>query len=101
MKAGLVGFSQSGKSTLFNAITGLAAASHGKGKASLGTVKVPDPRVDTRAGICKPEKTTWAEVVFVDVPGPVAKSGGLDAAAVNALKEVDALVLVIGAFGDH
>jgi len=101
MKAGLVGFSQSGKSTLFNAITGLAATSHGKGKASLGAVKVPDPRVDTLAGICKPAKTTWAEVIFVDVPGPAAKSGGLDAAAVSALKEVDALVLVVGAFADR
>ncbi len=98
MRAGLVGFSQSGKSTLFNAITGLAASGHAKGKAALGAVKVPDPRVDTLVGICKPAKTTYAEVVFVDVPGPQGAAGALDAAAIGALKEVDALVLVLGAF---
>ena len=101
MKAGLVGFSQSGKSTLFSAITGIAATHHAKGKASLGVVKVPDPRIDTIVAICKPEKTAWAEVVFVDVPGPAGKGGGLDTATVTALREVDALVLVLGGYGDH
>ncbi len=100
MKAGLVGFSLTGKTTLFNAITGLSAATGAgtKGKANLGAVKVPDERVDTLAAIYKPKKTTHAEVVLVDVPGPAAKAGGLDAQTTAALREVDALVLVIRAF---
>ena len=99
MKAGLVGFSQSGKSTLYSALTGLAASAAGsRGKASLGVVKVPDARVDVLSGICKPKKTTYAEVIFVDVPGPAKGARGLDSAAVAAVKEADALVLVVGAF---
>ncbi len=101
MKAGLVGFAQTGKTTLFNAITGLAAqafADAGKGRAHLGAVKVPDERVDKLSGIFKPKKTTHAEVIFVDVPGPKEKAGGLDATTQGALREVDALVLVVRAF---
>src|SRR5512145_2602421 len=99
MKAGLVGFAQSGKTTLFNAMTGLAAATGGaKGKANLGVIKVPDLRVDALSAICKPKKTTPTEVVFVDVPGPARDAKGFDAAAANALREVDALVLVLGAY---
>jgi GTP-binding protein YchF len=98
MKAGLVGFAQSGKSTLHSALTGLSAAGGGRGKANLGVVKVPDERVDTLSRICKPKKTTFAEVVFVDVPGPAKGARGLDAQAVAAVKEADALVLVLGAF---
>ena len=43
MKAGLVGFSQSGKSTLYSALTGLAAAAGGgRGKANLGDKTMVD-----------------------------------------------------------
>ncbi len=99
MKAALVGFSQSGKTTLFNAMTGLSAAAGGaKGKANLGVVKVPDERIDKLTAICRPKKSTHAEVVFVDVPGPSREARGFDAAAANALKEADALVLVLSAY---
>jgi GTP-binding protein YchF len=101
MKAGLVGFSLTGKTALFNAITGLSAATGAggaKGKTNLGAVKVPDERIDRLSAIYKPKKTTHAELVLVDVPGPAAKAGGLDAATTSALREVDALVLVLRAF---
>ena len=50
MKIGLVGFPGTGKSTVFNALTGLTAETgFGSAKANLGTVKVPDPRVDARS----------------------------------------------------
>jgi len=100
MKAGLVGFAQSGKTTLFCAMTGLPAPAGGRGKASLGVVKVPDPRVDALSNICKPKKTTHAEVVFVDVPGPASGAKGFDSASATALKEADALVLVLAAYDE-
>ena len=52
MKIGLVGLPRSGKTTVFNALTGLSAetGASGRGKTNLGTVKVPDPRVDALAG---------------------------------------------------
>jgi ribosome-binding ATPase len=96
MKAGLVGFAQSGKTTLFNALTGLHAAA--RSQVNLGAIKVPDARIDALSAIFKPKKTTYAEMRFVDVPGPKGKGTGLDAEALRALTEVDAFCLVVRGF---
>jgi len=66
MKAGLVGYAQSGKTTLFNALTGLhKGGAAARGQVNLGAIKVPDPRVEALAAIFKPRKTSWAEMLFV------------------------------------
>ena len=99
MKAGLVGYSQSGKTTLFNALTGLHKGSvPGRGQVNLGAIKVPDPRIDALSAIFNPKKTTYAEMRFIDVPGPAGKGSGLDAAALRALAEVDSFCLVVRGF---
>ncbi|MBN2192939.1 MAG: redox-regulated ATPase YchF [Polyangiaceae bacterium] len=100
MKAGLVGFGQSGKTTFFNSLTGQSAQTGGgRGdKANLGVIKVPDTRIDRLSGIFKPKRTVYAEVLFVDVPGSRGKGGGFDSATVTALREADALVLVLRGF---
>jgi GTP-binding protein YchF len=99
MKAGLVGYAQSGKTTLFDALTGQHrhGAAAGRG-VNLGVIKVPDPRVDALAAIFKPKLTTFAEMHFVDVPGAAAKGSGLDAESLRALAEVDAFCLVVRGF---
>jgi len=99
MKAGLVGYARTGKTTLFNALTGLRKSGpSGRGQVNLGAIRVPDPRVDALAAIYKPKKTTYAEMSFVDVPGPAGKGSGLDADALRALAEVDAFCLVVRGF---
>ena len=98
MKAGLVGYAQSGKTTLFNALTGQHRGGASRGVVNLGVIKVPDPRIDALSAIFKPRKTTYAEVHFVDVPGPTGKGTGLDATALRALEEVDAFCLVVRGF---
>ena len=101
MRVGLVGYAQTGKSTLFNALTGLSAQTGIGGrqsKANLGAIKVPDERVDRLSSIYRPRKTTYAEVVFVDVPGPQRKGTGLDSATLQALLQVEALILVLRGF---
>jgi GTP-binding protein YchF len=99
MKAGLVGYAQSGKTTLFNALTGLHKGGQvARGHVNLGAIKVPDPRVDALAAIFEPRKTTHAELRFVDVPGPAGKGSGLDAESLRALAEVDAFCLVLRGF---
>ena len=99
MKAGLVGYAQSGKTTLFNALTGLRKGGPvARGQVNLGAIKVPDKRVEALAAIFKPKKTTLAEMRFVDVPGPAGKGSGLDAEALRALAEVDAFCLVVRGF---
>jgi ribosome-binding ATPase len=99
MKAGLVGYSQSGKTTLFNALTGLHKGTGGtRAQVNLGAIKVPDPRIDALSAIFKPRKTTYAEMQFVDVPGPAGKGTGLDADALKALGVVDSFCLVVRGF---
>ncbi len=100
MKAGLVGFAQTGKTTFFNALTGQHAQTGGgrSDKANLGVIKVPDVRIDRLSSIFSPRRTIYAEVLFVDVPGSRGKGGGFDTATLNALREADALVLVLRGF---
>ena len=98
MRAGLVGYARSGKTTLFNALTGLHKTGAGRPQVNLGAIKVPDPRIDALSAIFKPRKTTYAEMRFVDVPGPAGKGSGLDADSLRALAEVDAFCLVVRGF---
>ena len=106
MKVGLVGFAGSGKTTIFNTLTGLTAEVGGYGareKANVGVIKVPDPRVDKLAQVYNPKKKTYAEISFVDVAGPQAEDAeqtqsGLDPKLVQHMREADALVHVVRAF---
>jgi GTP-binding protein YchF len=88
---GLVGVPFSGKSTLFTALT--RAGSHG-GQANQAVVPVPDPRLTVLTEMERSRKTVAAQVRFVDAPG-----GTSSAQAIARLREVDALALVVRAFG--
>jgi GTP-binding protein YchF len=100
MKIGLVGLPGSGKSTVFAALTGLAVETGygASNKQNIGTVKVPDPRVDALSTLFDPKKTTYAEIVFTDLGG--GGGVGIDRATLNAMREVDALCQVVRAFPD-
>jgi len=87
---GLVGLPYSGKSTLFTALTRAGAAG---GRANQAVVPVPDPRLGVLTELERSRKTVPAQVRFVDVPG------GTGAQAVAALREADALAVVLRAFG--
>ena len=102
MKIGLVGFPGSGKTTVFNALTGLAAGtgfSSARGQTNLGTVKVPDERVGALANLYHPKKTTLAEITFSDVAGS-GSAKSLDDQTLAAMREVDALCQVVRGFPD-
>ena len=102
MKIGLVGFPGSGKTTVFNALTGLSAGtgfSAARGKTNLGTVKVPDERVVALANLFHPKKSTLAEITFSDVAGSGAAKS-LDDQTLAAMREVDALCQVVRGFPD-
>ena len=87
---GLVGLPYSGRSTLFTALTHAGAAG---GRANQAVVPVPDPRVDVLSDLERSRKRVHAQVRFTDVPG------GTGAQAVAALREADALCVVVRAFG--
>jgi GTP-binding protein YchF len=100
VKIGLVGLPGCGKSTVFSALTGIAVETGyaaGSGKANLGVVKVPDPRVDALAALYAPKKITYAEVTFTDLANTGATQG-LDRPTLNAMRDVDALCQVLRGF---
>jgi GTP-binding protein YchF len=99
MKIGLTGFAGSGKTTVFNAMTGLDVPVGFGGEVRLGTVKVPDERIDKLSAIFKPRKTIYAEITFCDIPGEHgAEKKGLSRKGLQQIRDMDALCLVIRDF---
>ena len=111
MKVGIVGFPRSGKTTIFNVLAGQHADVGGftePGKVHLGTIKVPDARIDRLSEIFHPRKTTYAEMVFADFPAPSrhgdeskGQGSALDTSTLTQMRESDALVQVVRAFTDE
>jgi ribosome-binding ATPase len=87
---GIVGLPYAGKSTLFAALTRSGSAG---GRANQAVVEVPDERLPTLAALESSRKVVPAKVRFVDVPG------GLTAQGIADFRQVDALALVVRAFG--
>jgi len=99
MKIGLVGFAGSGKTTVFNAMTGLDVPVGFGGELHLGAVRVPDQRIDTLSRIFEPRKTIYAEITFADIPGEHgAEKKGLSRKALQQIRDQEALCLVLRAF---
>src|SRR5215468_12082306 len=102
MKIGLVGLPKSGKTSLFNLLTGssVATSSFGasRGEMHAGVARVPDERVDRLTALFKPKKTTLASFEVVDLAG-ISKGDreGLDA---KDFRNADALLHVVRAFPD-
>jgi ribosome-binding ATPase YchF (GTP1/OBG family) len=88
---GITGVAFSGKSTLFTALTRTGGIG---GRANQAVVHVPDPRLDVLTEMEHSAKTVAAQVRFVDAPGGVDSSHGI-----AALRETDALAIVLRAFG--
>jgi len=99
MKIGLYGYENAGATTLFNAITGFDVPTGFSGdrqQTHLGTVKVPDPRIDVLTRLYSPKKTIYAELVFSDFPAASRERKALS--NVQEAKTMDMLVLLVGAF---
>ncbi len=104
MELGIVGLPGSGKTTIFNALTGseaeVSSYAGGKKDPNISLVKVPDPRLDRLSEMYEPKKTTHATIKYIDLGGGIKagdERGGLDE-ILRLLRPVDALVHVVRAF---
>lgn len=95
MQVGLVGLPNSGKTTLFNALTRaggeVTAYAQVTEKANVGVATIPDPRPDEIAALVGSRKVTPAAIRVMDVPG----TGG---ALLGGLRKSDALLAVADGF---
>ena len=95
MRIGIIGLQGSGKTTMFETLVKesgqeIKYGTYGEErlKPHLGTIPVPDERLEKLAGIFKPKKVTFAELTFIDRPG-------FDMVHTH---ETDALIIVVGLF---
>jgi ribosome-binding ATPase len=101
LRAALIGFPSSGKSTLFQLMTSAKDAPKGKGDLAIGISKVPDARLDRLTAMYNPRKRVPATVEFTDILVPARSGAGAQALVdVAAYKNADALVHVVRAFHD-
>ena len=104
MKIGLIGLNQTGKTTLFNLLTGREGEGVGasqKSAANVGTGLVPDARIDFLSALYSPKKTTYARIDLTDIVGFSASGENKNSGAAKFLNDVrpcDALVHVLRAF---
>lgn len=105
MKLGIIGLSQSGKTTIFNALTrghAPTTASAGRIEVHTGVVDVPDERVDRLSAMFRPRKTIYAKVTYADIAGleSGAARTGISGQLLNQLTQMDGFLLVVRAFID-
>ena len=103
LRAALIGFGSSGKSTLFELMTSVHEAgrvAHGRTEAVVGMSKVPDTRLDRLTAMYNPRKRVPATVEFSDLAAPGQTPGAQALVDVVAYKNADALVHVLRAFAN-
>jgi len=94
MQLGIIGLPQSGKTTLYKALTGAdipTDMSTGQMEVHTSVVDVPDPRVDQLCEIYHPKKIVRAKVTYADIAGLDGSAGraGLPGVMVNQLAQMD------------
>jgi GTP-binding protein YchF len=106
MKIGFIGLPKSGKTTLFNALTGSAASvsafSAGRVGPNLAAVKVGDERVTALSAIYRPKRSVYPTIDIVDLAGVSEEEARADAFSGDMMKLVrtcDALAVVLRGFG--
>jgi GTP-binding protein YchF len=103
MRLGIIGLPQSGKTTVFNALTRgnqPTTVSGGRIDIRTGVVDVPDERVDKLSKMFMPLKTTYAKVTYADIAGLDGSTSktALSGQLLNQLSQMDGFVHVVRCF---
>ncbi len=102
MKLGIIGLPQSGKTTIFEALTHSFAPTAHKGDNRIGTIKVPDQRVNQLSQMYNPKKTIYAQVEYF-LPGLQGQGSDKpkDQSPWTQVRDSDALIHVVRNFGGY
>ena len=107
-RLGIVGFTNSGKTTLFNALTGLNAVTaphpYNTTEPNMGVARIPDPKLEAAAKVENSAKVVPATLELLDLPAlspPGREGGGLGGQYLGRLREMDAVVVVLRAFSNQ
>src|SRR5262249_8116015 len=98
MKVGIVGFSGSGKSTVFQWLTGVQPDPARSQQGQLGTPDIPDPRLNWLSQLFKPKKTTFTRMEFVDTPGLHISERRDNPRRLGILRDANGLLIVLNGF---
>lgn len=106
MRLGIIGLPQSGKTTIFNALTRATqptGVATGKIEVHTAVVDVPDPRVDRLSAMFNPKKTIYAKVTYADIAGLDGSAGksGISGTLLNQLTQMDGFLHVVRVFEDE
>src|SRR5207302_11479802 len=99
MKVGIAGFSGSGKSTVFQWLTGVKPDPAKSQQGQSGIARIADERLDWLSAQFKPKKTTPATLEFVDTPGLLATERRDNPRRLGILRDTGGLVVVLNGFG--
>jgi len=103
MRLGIIGLPQSGKTTIFNALSRgnqPLTTSGGRFEVHTGVVDVPDERIDRLSAMFKPKKTIYAKVTYADIAGLEGSKAAISGALLNQLTQMDGFVHVVRCFED-
>jgi hypothetical protein len=103
MQLGIIGLPQSGKTTVYKALTGAdipTEMSTGQMEVHTAVVDVPDPRVEKLCEMFKPKKIVRAKVTYADIAGLDGTAGraGLPGVMINQLSQMDGFLHVVRQF---
>lgn len=98
MKLGIIGLSRSGKSTVFDALTQTILPEDHKREHRIGTIRVPDKRVDTLSKMFKPKKTVYAQVEYFL---PARRGQKQDQHVWSQVRDCDGFIHVVRNFGGY
>jgi ribosome-binding ATPase len=98
MKIGLVGFQGSGKSAVFQLLTGQQPDPSKVHSGQVGELTVPDDRFDRLVALFKPKKQVPTRIQLFDTPGLTPGDAKANAQRLGVMRESHALIHVIGAF---
>ena len=108
LRVGIVGITNSGKTTIFNCFSNTKAEtsvySFSTNKSNIGMTEVPDPRLDELTKLVPTKKIVYTTMEFIDIPGltkGASQGQGIGNSFLNDIRNADALIHVVRCFDDE